>query len=165
MPDAPEEEQPAGEPPLRFSNEAKLRKQMRKRGWTEQEVREALATSGIPSQGKHGPAMRHVHPHTGKSVVVDVATGEVFHVGEKATSMSETVYVALLDEGTAVWRPAPARKVGDSAYEILRPADYDPETETWEFAPGSVVQCEPRSTPGGERLTAVRLLEPNRRTA
>jgi hypothetical protein len=54
---------------------------MHKRGWTEQEVREALATSGIPAQGKRGPALRHVHPRTGKSVVVDVASGEIFHVG------------------------------------------------------------------------------------
>jgi hypothetical protein len=69
------------EPPLKFSNEAKLRKQMQKRGWLEQEIREALETPGMPAQGKLGPAMRHVHPRTGKSVVVDVASGEIFHVG------------------------------------------------------------------------------------
>jgi hypothetical protein len=31
--------------------------------------------------GKAGPALRYVHPVTGKSVVVDAATGEIFHVG------------------------------------------------------------------------------------
>ena len=67
--------------PLRFSNEAKLRQQMRKRGWTEQEIREALATPGIPAKGKHHPATRHVHPVTGKSVIVDDVTGDIFHVG------------------------------------------------------------------------------------
>ena len=79
--------------------------------------------------------------------------------------MTDTVYVALLDEGTNVWRPAPARKVADSTYEILRPADYDPDGEKWEFPPGSIVQVEPRRTSGGELMTAVRLQEPNRRTA
>lgn len=79
--------------------------------------------------------------------------------------MSDTIYVALLDEGTNVWRPVPARRLDDSTYEVLRPTDYDPEDETWEFPPGSVVQCAPRQVSGGERLTAVRLQEPNRRTA
>jgi hypothetical protein len=68
-------------PPLRFSNEQKLRKQMLKRGWTEQQVREALMTSPVAATGKRGPALRYVHPSTGKTVLVDVASGEVFHVG------------------------------------------------------------------------------------
>jgi hypothetical protein len=67
--------------PLRFSNEAKLREQMRARGWTEDQVRETLATEPIPASGKLGPALRYVHPTNGKSVVVDAATGEIFHVG------------------------------------------------------------------------------------
>lgn len=79
--------------------------------------------------------------------------------------MNETVYVALLDEGANVWRPVPARKVAESVYELLSPPDYDPDDETWEFPPGSVVQCAPRHTSGGEHLVAVRLQEPNRRTA
>ena len=66
---------------LRFSNEAKLRKQMAARGWTEEQILEAMATVGIVTRGKHGPATRYVHPVTRKSVVVDNATGEVFHVG------------------------------------------------------------------------------------
>ena len=66
---------------LRFSNEQKIRKQMAKRGWTDQQVIEAMATKGIATQGKLGPATRYVHPATGKSVVVDNTTGEIFHVG------------------------------------------------------------------------------------
>ena len=54
---------------------------MRKRGWTEQQVREAMQTAGIPTPGKMNPAPRYVHPVSGKSVVVDDVTGEVFHVG------------------------------------------------------------------------------------
>jgi hypothetical protein len=66
---------------IRYANEAKVRAQMAKRGWTETQIREALQTQGIPSRGKKGPATRYVHPRTGRSVVVDDATGEVFHVG------------------------------------------------------------------------------------
>ena len=72
---------PGGLPPLRFSNEPKLRAQMRKRGWTEQQIREALATVPVAARGKRRPALRYVHPTSGKSVVVDEATGEIFHVG------------------------------------------------------------------------------------
>jgi hypothetical protein len=67
--------------PLKFSNETKIRAQMKQRGWTETQVREALATSGVPAQGKEGPARRYIHPQTGQSVVTDNATGEIFHVG------------------------------------------------------------------------------------
>ncbi len=67
--------------PLRFNNEAKIRKQMARRGWTDQQIREAMLTPGIAAVGKNGPATRYVHPVTGKSVVVDNATGEIFHVG------------------------------------------------------------------------------------
>lgn len=68
-------------PSLRFNNERKIRKQMRKRGWTEEQVREALGTEPIPSHGKLGPALRYTHPITRKTVVVDATTGEIFHVG------------------------------------------------------------------------------------
>jgi hypothetical protein len=66
---------------IRYSNERKLRVQMAARGWTEQQIVEALHTDGIPAHGKRGPATRYIHPSTGRSVVVDNATGEVFHVG------------------------------------------------------------------------------------
>lgn len=69
------------EPPLRFNNEQKIRRQMRNRGWTENEIREALMTTPIPCRGKHNFAVRYVHPVSGKSVIVDVATKEIFHVG------------------------------------------------------------------------------------
>lgn len=70
------------EPPsLKFSNPVKLTAQMRQRGWTEAQIREALATEPVAAVGKLGPALRYIHPTTGKSVVVDVSTGEIFHVG------------------------------------------------------------------------------------
>jgi hypothetical protein len=66
---------------VRYANEAKLRLQMARRGWTAAQIVEALQTPGVPIRGKKGPATRYVHPSTGRSVVVDDATGEVFHVG------------------------------------------------------------------------------------
>jgi hypothetical protein len=69
--------------PLRFSNEKKLRKQMQTRGWTEVQIHEALATAPLPATGKRGPALRYQHPISGKSVVVDAATGEIFHIGRE----------------------------------------------------------------------------------
>jgi hypothetical protein len=48
----------------------------------------------------------------------------------------ETIYVALLDEGTDVWRPAQAERLADGRYRLFGPM---PETECWEFPPGSVV--------------------------
>jgi len=71
------------EPPLKFSNEAKIRSQMKKRRWTKLEIREAMQCEPIPARGQHGPALRYVHPVSGKSVVVDAATGETFHVGRE----------------------------------------------------------------------------------
>ena len=73
-------ESPTDPLPLKFANEPKIRRQMQKRGWTEQ-LREALATAAFPAAGKRGPALRYVHPVSGKSVVVDQASGEIFHVG------------------------------------------------------------------------------------
>jgi hypothetical protein len=66
---------------LRFSNEAKLRRQMKARGWTDAMIIETLQTTPFPATGKDGPALRYIHPGTGKSVVVDQATGAIFHVG------------------------------------------------------------------------------------
>mgnify|MGYP000904107614 CR=1 FL=1 len=71
----------AGFMPLRFNNPVKLRRQMSQRGWTEVQILEAMQTKPISVPGKLGPALRYVHPVTGKSVVVDAMTGEIFHVG------------------------------------------------------------------------------------
>jgi hypothetical protein len=67
--------------PLRFNNEGKIRQQMLRRGWTEQQLREAMARPGIAARGKNGPATRYIHPVSGKSVIVDNVTKEIFHVG------------------------------------------------------------------------------------
>ena len=67
---------------IQFNNDKKLKKQMRKRGWTYEQIKEALNTKGVPAQGKKNAATRYIHPKTGKSVVVDNKTGEIFHIGK-----------------------------------------------------------------------------------
>ena len=75
----------------------------------------------------------------------------------KGSNMTtDEIYVALLDEGSPVWRPAPAMKVDGNTYVILRPASYDPDDEKWEFPPGSVVIVEDRKTSDGIIRAAVR---------
>lgn len=53
----------------------------------------------------------------------------------------QEIYIYLLNEGVDSWRPAWALQVGPSTFVVLLMQDYDPETEDWEFPPGSVVVC------------------------
>jgi hypothetical protein len=62
------------------------------------------------------------------------------------------VYVALLDEGVDVWRPAPAEQVAPHLYRLLGPM---PPDESWQFQPGEVVRCEARPLSEGLALVAV----------
>ena len=61
------------------------RNQLKKRGWTETQIDEAIARgkkfSAQNNVNPANPATRHVHPSTGRSVVVDDVTLEVLHVG------------------------------------------------------------------------------------
>ena len=64
------------------------------------------------------------------------------------------VHVALLDEGTPVWRPVEARHLEAAVYELLGPLS---EGERWQFPPGQLVECELHAFPdGGEVLVARR---------
>ncbi|RLC19093.1 MAG: hypothetical protein DRI57_07595 [Deltaproteobacteria bacterium] len=60
---------------------------MRKRGWSSEQIEEAIdrgekfKTENMIN--RENPATRHVHPETGKSVVIDDITGEIIHVGGK----------------------------------------------------------------------------------
>jgi hypothetical protein len=71
----------------------------------------------------------------------------------------EQVYVRLLDEGVNVWRPVPAYRIDQRTYALLRSDDYDPDDETWEFPPGSVVECENRRLSDGDVVAAVRQVQ------
>ena len=66
-------------------SQTKWKNQMNQRGWTEQQINEAMisgkqysAPNNInPSNG----ATRYVHPNTGRSVVIDNTTRSILHVG------------------------------------------------------------------------------------
>lgn len=68
-----------------FKSEAKWASQMTKRGWTPEQITEAIQKGkAYPAENlvnKGNPAMRYVHPETGRSVVIDTITKEVIHVG------------------------------------------------------------------------------------
>lgn len=68
-----------------FKSEAKWASQMTKRGWTPEQITEAIQKGkACPAENlvnKGNPAVRYVHPKTGRSVVVDPITREVIHVG------------------------------------------------------------------------------------
>lgn len=69
-----------------------------------------------------------------------------------------TIYVALLDEGTSVWRPVKAQRIGEDMYRIVS-ENLDPDDEHWQFPPGTVMRCEVRRLSGGESLVAVELMQ------
>jgi hypothetical protein len=72
-----------------------------------------------------------------------------------------TVYVALRNEGTSVWRPVAAELAGRGLYRLIGPI---PQGEAWEFQPGEVVRCQERSFAGSVRaLVAVECvaIDPN----
>ncbi|NML47501.1 hypothetical protein HHL11_27370 [Ramlibacter sp. G-1-2-2] len=63
------------------------------------------------------------------------------------------IYVALVREGSAVWRAVPAEEVADGEFVL---GGAMPEDERWEFIPGTRVRCEERSFSDGSRgLVAV----------
>ena len=53
----------------------------------------------------------------------------------------DTIFIQLLHEGTFVMRPAKGRRISGNRYEIIATPDYDEDVETWEFTPGSTVDC------------------------
>lgn len=57
----------------------------------------------------------------------------------------QIIYVRLLNEGVKVYRPVPAKKMGRSIYQLGGANFYDPNDETWEFLPQSVVRVESQS--------------------
>ncbi|MFA6280386.1 MAG: hypothetical protein WC612_06305 [Bdellovibrionales bacterium] len=67
------------------------------------------------------------------------------------------IYIPLLDEGAPTLRPTQAISLGGDLYKILPTPDYDPEDETWEFLPSSVVRCDKIvSSATGEKVLRAR---------
>jgi hypothetical protein len=57
---------------------------------------------------------------------------------------SSTVFVALLDEGTQVWRPVAAEPAGAGVFRLIGSV---PDGEAWDFQPGERVRCVRRICP------------------
>jgi hypothetical protein len=68
-----------------FKSEAKWAGQLSKRGWTVEQITEAVTKgknfSAVNMVNKANAATRYVHPRTGQSVVIDNVTKELLHVG------------------------------------------------------------------------------------
>jgi hypothetical protein len=66
-------------------SQAKWNNQMKQRGWTEQQINEAIYNGkSYPAPNNINPnngATRYVHPITGRSVVIDNITRRILHVG------------------------------------------------------------------------------------
>ena len=63
-----------------------------------------------------------------------------------------TIYMPLVNEGTHVWRPVEAMKIGELGYMVTENA---PPEEEWAFQPGHILRCEERKLSGGTHLVAV----------
>ncbi len=68
-----------------FKTEAKWAGQLSKRGWTVEQITEAVTKGktfdAVNMVNKANSATRYVHPTTGQSVVIDNVTKELLHVG------------------------------------------------------------------------------------
>jgi hypothetical protein len=69
----------------KFKSAAKWAGQLAKRGWTSEQISEAISRGErFEAQNmvnKGNAATRYVHPGTGRSVIIDDVTKEVLHVG------------------------------------------------------------------------------------
>ncbi len=68
------------------------------------------------------------------------------------TIYTMTIYMPLLKEGTGVWRPVEAMKIGHLGYIVTQNA---PPGEEWGFQPGLILRCEERQLSDGKHLVAV----------
>jgi hypothetical protein len=52
-----------------------------------------------------------------------------------------TIYMPLLNEGTATWRPVAAERLNEETFRVIGPM---PDDEQWAFPPGSAVTVAPK---------------------
>ncbi len=57
------------------------------------------------------------------------------------TTKQANIYIPLLDEGVNVIRPTSGELIENNIFLILPTTDYDPEIESWQFPPYSIVKC------------------------
>ena len=71
-----------------------------------------------------------------------------FNRGWRDLAEPVIIFVALLDEGTDVWRPVQARPLDGGLYRIVG-VEADVSDERWQFPPGAIVRAEERQFDGG----------------
>lgn len=64
------------------------------------------------------------------------------------------IYIYLEEEGTDVWRPVDARRIGGDIY-FIQEDNVVPSDEIWQFKPGTMVHCIRRVLSGEECIVAV----------
>lgn len=70
------------------------------------------------------------------------------------------VFVELLEEGTPTLRGTQAIPLGDDLYKLLPTDRYNPESEIWQFLPGSIVRAKEKINFGKNILIAYELVIP-----
>ena len=68
------------------------------------------------------------------------------------------VFVELLEEGTPTLRGTQAIPLGNDLYKLLPTDRYNPESETWQFLPGSIVRAKEKINFGKNILLAYELV-------
>lgn len=69
---------------------------------------------------------------------------------DSTTSEPKVVYVQLMGEGTAVFRPTTAEMLDQRIARLLPTASYNADNEDWEFKPGAMVRVEDHVFASGE---------------
>ena len=75
--------------------------------------------------------------------------------GSRVEAQTITIHVRLLDEGTDCWRPTQAELVEAGIYRLLPTTNYNPDDESWEFLPGTLVRCQTLMLSEGSKVVAV----------
>ncbi len=71
------------------------------------------------------------------------------NIARKMNSLfASTIYVNLIEEGTQVMRPVFASKTNEPDVFVIREGQTVPETEIWEFTPGTTVRVKDQLSEG-----------------
>jgi hypothetical protein len=121
----------------------------------EADLRELVAFITCLSATLEGPvALTPENAPSYELVHVDAARGILRWVSAAEPSLREQVFVALFDEGVAVWRPVEAVRLSGDTFRLLEDQARDSD-EKWEFLPGEVIRCELRDLSDGPALVAL----------
>lgn len=70
----------------------------------------------------------------------------------------QEILVRLLNEGTDVYKKAKGLCINPRTFILLKPNDYDPDDEDWEYKPGSIIECVIEEHGGKEYMVAAKMI-------